>query len=124
MSLSNKKRSQLTEEVKVSQTREVKLKHFKARLFLANEILQEMGEQSRLRFTGIDVSFPEAITTQLYPNLIFRFLPKLSCPSPVKYSVTEFHRVNLSRTRFGKIYPREREMNSPVLHLSTGVNGI
>jgi len=59
MSLSNKKRSQLTEEVKVSQTGEVKLKQIKARLFLANEILQEIREMSRLRFTGIDVSFPD-----------------------------------------------------------------
>jgi len=75
MSLSNKKRYQLAEEVKVSQTREVKLKQFKARLFLANEILQEIEELSRLRFTGLDVSFPEAINAQLYPNLIFRILP-------------------------------------------------
>ncbi len=72
MSLSNKKRSQLTEEVEALQTRGVKHKQFEARLFLANGILQEIGELSRLRFTGIDVSFPEAITTQLYPSLIFR----------------------------------------------------
>ncbi len=75
MSLSNKRRSQLTEEVEALQTREVKHKQFEARLFLANGILQEIGELSRLRFTGIDVSFAEAITTQLYPSLIFRISP-------------------------------------------------
>ena len=75
MSLSNKKRFQLTEEVRTLQTREEKLKQFKARLFLAEEILQEIGELSRLRFTGIDVSFPEVITAQLYPNIIFRISP-------------------------------------------------
>jgi len=75
MSLSNKKRSQLTEEVEALQNREEKLKQFNDRLFLADEILQEIGELSRLRFTGIDVSFPEAITTQLYPSLIFRISP-------------------------------------------------
>ena len=75
MSLSNKKISQMTVEVETLQTREVKLKQFKARLFLADEIRQEMGELSRLRFTGIEESFPVTITAQFYPNLIFRILP-------------------------------------------------
>ena len=75
MSLSNKKRSQLTEEVKAMQNREEKHKQFKARFFLADEIQQKIGELSRLRFTGIDVSFPEVITAQLYPNIIFKISP-------------------------------------------------
>jgi len=75
MSLSNKKRSLFTEEVKALLTIEAKLKQFKAWLMLADEILQERGEMSPHRFSGIDVSFPEAISAQSYPNLIFRILP-------------------------------------------------
>jgi len=75
MSLSNKKRSQLTEEIKVLQTSEVKLKQFKAPLFLADEIRQKIGEFSPLRFTGIEKCFPEVFTAKLYPNLISRISP-------------------------------------------------
>jgi len=60
MSLSNKKRSQLTEEVVSLQNREEKHKQFIVRLFLADGIQQKKGELSPLRFTGIGVSFSEA----------------------------------------------------------------
>jgi len=70
MSLSNEKRSQLTEEVESPQNREEKHKQFKALLFLADEIQQQIEKLSRLRFTGIEASFPGTITAQLYQNLL------------------------------------------------------